>query len=122
MVDLKEKIDLESINKEAYEHVMERIREGELYITDDKTSDNDFWRQFKKLKKEKEKFVKNFRKYYNNPQRAVLEFEKILYAFELTGTLASEDVQANREKLYEELGKPEEYASWIRNKRKELGV
>lgn len=116
----EDKINVEEISREAYYCTVKRIESGDLFITTDSTSDKDFWRQFKKLKKERQKFIKDFRKYYNYPSKALLEFEKIMYALELTNTLLPEDVHQNREKLFKDLGEPSDFLGWIHNKREEL--
>ena len=106
--------EIEKLNDRVSKRVDELLKNGEIIIImPNHHSVDDFKRMRKILDKKKNKFLKSLRKYYGKPYEAIEEFEFILRQYEVTGILASQDVQRQRERFYKELNEPDEVKQYI---------
>jgi len=106
--------EIAKLNDRVSERVNKLLECGDLIIiTPNHHGVDDFKRMRKILDKKKNKFLKSLRKYYGKPYEAIEEFEFILRQYEVTGILASDDVQKQRERFYKELNEPDEVKQYL---------
>lgn len=106
-VTLEEK-EIRSINPEN--HIEHLFKKGKIKPVE---TEQEFWSEYKKDKKRISKLFRKSYKAFSNPISFIEEYENILAEMEFKGLVTPEWVQGQRERLYREMNKPDEFKEWV---------
>lgn len=109
--------DKNKIQDKANQHVFELYKEGVLKRVE---TENEFWTEFKKYKKKINKLMRKSYKFFGEPKEFIEQFENILAEMVFVGVVTEEWAQGQRERLYRELNKPEEFKDWVDEGKKKI--
>ena len=77
------------------------------------STEEEYWKKHKEYKKKIARLMRKSYKFIKDPQRFIDEFENLLAEMEFIGLVSSSWSQGQRERLYREMAKPEEFKEWV---------
>ena len=83
-------------------------------------TEEEYWREHKKMKKAIGKLFRKSYKMLNDPQAFIEKYENLLAEYEFKGVVSPEWSQQQRERLYREMNSPNEFKDWVEKGKKRL--
>jgi hypothetical protein len=83
-------------------------------------NEEEYWKEHKKMKKEISNLFRKSYKMLTKPEEFLEKYENMLAKYEFKGVISEEWSQKQRERLYRELNKPEEFKEWVKKGKENL--